>query len=43
MEVLTGKSLEQRMDEQMQPGKMKIEGKDEMGRWVELPRESARE
>ena len=35
-EVIEGKTLEQRVERMMHPKNLKIEGRDENGRWVEL-------
>lgn len=36
MELLEGKSIEKKVEDQMKPKNIKIEGKDALGRWVEL-------
>lgn len=40
-ELLEGKTLAQKIEESMIPENLKIEGKDEAGRWVELSTDSA--
>ena len=35
-ELTSGKTVEERVEEEMTPDKLKIEGKDEKGRWVPL-------
>lgn len=35
-EIISGKTLEQKVEEAMAPEKLKIEGKDERGRWTPL-------
>ena len=35
-EIKTGKSIEQKVDESMSAGNIRVEGKDETGRWVEI-------
>ena len=39
-ELSKGKTIEEIVDEKMQPKNLKIEGKDEKGRWVKLTEES---
>ena len=34
-ELITGKSVEQRVEEELAPEKLKVEVKDEQGRWVD--------
>ena len=36
-EVLSGKTIEQLVDEMMEPENIKIEGRNESGEWEELP------
>lgn len=36
MECLSGEIVEQRVEKQLDPDNLKVEGKDEQGRWVDL-------
>ena len=37
MECLSGETVEQRVEKAMAPENLKVEGKDEQGRWTSLP------